>query len=116
MEVEYIAAAVAAQEVVWLRNLIISLNVLPYADDAITLHNDNIPIIDSSNIPSSIIEQMHIDQVSLVRKRKKECFLTTALLSEPTTKPLPFNVFETHVKAMVLKMLRNIYLVLYVEH
>ena len=48
MEAEYIAAAAAVQEAVWLRSLLISLEVVPHADDPITLHSDSMSAIDYS--------------------------------------------------------------------
>ena len=41
MEAEYIAASKAAKEVVWLKNFLIDLEVVPTAQSTITLHCDN---------------------------------------------------------------------------
>src|SRR5205809_8050565 len=48
MEAEYIAAAATVQEAVWLRSLLISLEVVSHAADPIKLHSDSMFAIDSS--------------------------------------------------------------------
>ena len=48
MEAEYIATVTAVHEAVWLRSLLIILEVVPSAVDLITLHSDNMPAIDHS--------------------------------------------------------------------
>ena len=40
IEVEYIAPSKAAKEVVWLKNFLMDLEVVPTAQSAITLHCD----------------------------------------------------------------------------
>src|SRR3954464_14160923 len=45
MEAEYIAAAAVVQVAVWLKSLLISLEVVPHAADPITLHSDSMSAI-----------------------------------------------------------------------
>src|SRR3954468_17867296 len=44
MEAEYIAAAAAVQEAVWLRCLLMSLEVIPDADDPVKLLSDSMSV------------------------------------------------------------------------
>lgn len=48
METEYIVATEAIQEVVWLRNLLRSLKVVPHVSDPIKLPSDNMLAISYS--------------------------------------------------------------------
>ena len=51
MEVKYIAASEAAKEVVWLKNFLIDLEVVPFERSAITLYYDNSGAIANSKEP-----------------------------------------------------------------
>src|SRR5438270_549399 len=108
MEAEYIAAAAAVQEVVWLRSLLISLEVVPHADDPITLHSDSMSAIDYSKDSKFHGRTKHIEiKYHFVRNKKDEVMLrylpTGKMVADPLTKPLALDLFKKHVKAMGLR-------------
>ena len=53
MEVEYIAASEAAKKVVWLKNILLDLGVVPSAQSAIILYCDNNRVVVNSKEPKS---------------------------------------------------------------
>ena len=62
MEAEYIAAFEAAKEVVWLRNFLMDLKVVSYAQSAITLYCDNSGAVANSKEPRSHKRGKHIER------------------------------------------------------
>ena len=60
MEAEYIAASEAAKEVVWLKNFLMDLEVIPTAQSAITLHCDNSGVVANAKEPRSHKRGKHI--------------------------------------------------------
>ena len=76
MEAEYIAVAAAVQEAVWLRSLLISLEVVPHADDPITLHSDSMSAKDYSKDSKFHGRTKHIEiKYHFVRNKKDEVML-----------------------------------------
>src|SRR2546430_13175466 len=108
MEAEYIAAAVAAQKVVWLRSVLISLEVVSSAVDPVTLHNDSMLAIDYSKDSKFHGRTKHIEiKYHFIRNKKDEVQLsympTGDMVADPLTKPLAVDLFHKHVKAMGLR-------------
>ena len=62
MEAEYIAASEAAKEVVWLKNFLLDLEVVPSAQLAITLFCDNSGAVANSKEPRSQKRGKHIER------------------------------------------------------
>ena len=60
MEAEYIAASEAAKEVVWLKNFLMDLEVVPFERPAITLYYDNSGAVVNSKEPRSHKRGKHI--------------------------------------------------------
>src|SRR5436305_15250788 len=91
MEAEYIAAAAAVQEAVWLRSLLISLEVVPSAVDPITLHNGIMSPIDDSRDSKFHGRTKHIEiKYHFERNKKDEVMLrylpTDEMVADPLTK------------------------------
>ena len=62
MEAEYIAAYEAAKEVVWLKNFLLDLEVVPSAQSAITLYCDNSGAVANAKEPRSHKRGKHIER------------------------------------------------------
>ena len=108
MEAEYIAVAAAIHEAVWLRSLLISLEVVSHAADPITLHSDSMSAIDCSKDSKFHGRTKHIEiKYHFVRNKKDEVMLrylpTSEMVADPLTKPLALDLFKQHVKAMGLR-------------
>src|SRR4051812_47841033 len=108
MEAEYIAAAAAVQEAVWLRSLLISLEVVPSAVDPVTLHSDSMSAIDYSKNSKFHGRTKHIViKYYFIRNKKDEVQLshmpTSDMVIDPLTKPLVVDLFKTHVKTTGLR-------------
>src|SRR2546430_169059 len=108
MKAEYIAPVAAVQEAVWLRSLLISLEVVPHAADPITLHSDSMSAIDYSKDSKFHGRTKHIEiKYHFARKKKDEVMLrylpTGEIVADPLTKLLALDSFKQHVKAMGLR-------------
>src|SRR3954468_24706261 len=108
MEAEYIAAAAAIHEAVWLRSLLISLEVVPNAVDPIKLHSDSMSAIDYSKDSKFHARMKRIEiKYHFVRNKKDEVLLsyipTGEMVADPLTKPLVIDLFRKHVKSMGLR-------------
>ena len=62
METKYIAASKAARGVVWLKNFLNNLEVVPNMDKSITLHCDNSSAVTNSKEPCSHKREKHIER------------------------------------------------------
>ena len=62
MDVEYIAASEAAKEVVWLKNFLMDLEVVPTAQSTITLYCDNSGAVANTKEPRSHKRGKHIER------------------------------------------------------
>ena len=62
MEAEYIATSEAAKEVVWLKNFLMNLGVVPSAQSAITLYCDNSGAVANSKEPRNHKREKHIER------------------------------------------------------
>src|SRR5436189_6313179 len=108
MEAEYIAAAAVVQEAVWLRCLLMSLEVIPDADDPVKLLSDSMSAIDYSKDSKFHARTKHIEiKYHFVRNKKDEVLLsyipTGEMVADPLTKPLVIDLFRKHVKSMGLR-------------
>ena len=62
IEAEYIVASEAAKEVVWFRNFLMDLGVVPSTQLAITLNCDNSGAVANSKKPKSYKRGKHIER------------------------------------------------------
>ena len=62
MEAEYIIASEAAKEVVWLKNFLMDIGVIPLVQSAITLYCDNSGAVANSKEPRSHKREKHIER------------------------------------------------------
>ena len=61
MEAEYLAASEAAKEVVWLRNFMMDLDVIPGLHRSITIYCDNSGAVANSREPRAHKASKHIE-------------------------------------------------------
>ena len=107
MEVEYIAASEAAKEVVWLKNFLIDLEVVPSVQSAITLLCDNSGAVANSKESKSQKKRKHIERkYHLIREivnrgdAKVSQIASEDNLADPFTKSLTQKIFDCHVEGM----------------
>ncbi|KAI3451510.1 hypothetical protein Pfo_008175, partial [Paulownia fortunei] len=105
MEAEYVAACEAAKEAVWLRKFLLSLEVVPSASQAITLHCDNSGAVANAKEPRNHQRGKHIERkYHLVRDIVQRGDVTVCKigsaenLADPFTKSLPVKSFEGHIE------------------
>ena len=96
MEAEYVAASEASKEVVWIKQFLEDLGVVPSAMDPVEIYWDNSGVVAQAREPSSHHKTMHIQcKYKLIRHQVEEglvkvCKVHTDLnVSDPMTKPLP---------------------------
>ncbi|XP_057548061.1 secreted RxLR effector protein 161-like [Amaranthus tricolor] len=109
-EAEYIAAAEAAKEAVWIRKFISDLGVVPSIENGIKLYCDNEGAIAQSKEPRSHQNSKHVERkFHLIREivGRQDVIIsrvdTTDNIADPLTKPLPQPKHECHTRSMVLK-------------
>ncbi|XP_033513531.1 secreted RxLR effector protein 161-like [Nicotiana tomentosiformis] len=112
MEVEYVAASKAAKEIVWLRNFLKELNVVPSVQAPIVFYCDNSGGVANSKEARSHRRSKHIEhKYHLVRditQRGDAKVLKIASennLADPFIKSLPQKFFEKHVEGMGIRVL-----------
>ena len=95
MESEYIAAAEAVNEAVWLRKFIIELGVFPGMQDPVNIYCDNIGAIANAKEPRShstakhILRRFHVIRQYIKEGDIKTCKVHKDLnVADPLTKPL----------------------------
>ena len=107
IEAEYIAASEAAKEVVWLKNFLLDLGVVPSAQSAITLYCDNSGAVVNAKEPGSHKRGKHIKRkYHLIREIvSKGDTVVSQIASEDNladhfTKGLAQKIFDQHVEGM----------------
>lgn len=103
-EAEYIAAAEAAKEAVWIRKFLIGLGVVPLAAEPIPLYCDNNGAIAQAKEPRSHQRSKHVlRRYHLIREIihrgdvKIEKVSTDDNIADPLTKAISQQKFERHV-------------------
>jgi hypothetical protein len=111
-EAEYIAAAEAAQEGVWLKEFTTELGVVPSALDPIAIYCDNTGAIANAKEPRSHKNSKHIKRrFHTIRDYVKDgdikiCKVHTDLnVADPLTKPLPRAKHDQHQESMGVRLL-----------
>jgi hypothetical protein len=103
-EAEYIAAAEAAKEAVWIRKFLIGLGVVPLASEPISLLCDNNGAIAQAKEPRSHQRSKHVlRRYHLIREIihrgdvNVETVSSEDHIADPLTKTLPQHKFDAHV-------------------
>ena len=109
-EAEYIAAAEAAKEAVWIKKFVSELGVVPSIENGIKLYCDNEGAIAQSKEPRSHQKSKHVERkFHLIREivGRQDVIIsrvdTTDNIADPLTKPLPQPKHESHTRSMGLK-------------
>ena len=110
MEAEYVAACKAAKEVVWLRQFLINLEVVPSVNKQITIYCDNSGSVANSKEPRSHKRVKHIERkYHLLREivHRGDVTITKIAsaenLADPFTKALPQKSFDRHLENMGMR-------------
>ena len=113
-EAEYIAAAEAAKEGVWMKNFIQELDVVPSIADPVVVFCDNNGAIAQAKEPRSHQRSKHImRRYHLIREIigrgdvQVDRVTSEENVADPLTKPLSQKVFEKHLEKMGLKTMGN---------
>jgi len=111
-EAEYIAAAEAAKEAVWMKGLLEELRVVPSISDPVDLYCDNNGAIAQAKEPRShqkskhIMRRFHLIREIIQRGDVKMCKVPSKEnVADPLTKPLPLAAHEGHVRSMGMRCL-----------
>ena len=111
-EAEYVAAAEAAQEGVWMREFMIELGVVPSALDPMVIYCDNTGAITNAKEPRSHKNSKHFKRrFHTIREYVKEgeiqiCKVHTDLnVADPLTKALPRAKHDQHLESMGVRPL-----------
>ena len=103
MEAEYVAAAEAANEAVWLRKFVKQLGVFPSTRDPMTILCDNTGAIAnakelrSHSTAKHILRRFHVIRDYVSKRRIKICKVHTNLnVADPLTKALPQEKHDQH--------------------
>jgi hypothetical protein len=96
MKAEYIAACEAAKEVVWIRNFVSELGVVPSASSPMDLYCDNSGAIAKATEPRAhkrvkhVLQHYHLIREIISRGDVKVCMVHTSHnVVDPLMKPLP---------------------------
>jgi hypothetical protein len=112
MEAEYNAASEGAKEVVWIKNLVSKLGVVPSASSPLDLYCDNSAAIAQAKEPRShrkskhVLRRYHLIHEIINRGDLRVCKVhTNHNVVDPLTKPLPQPKHETHMRSMGIRYL-----------
>jgi hypothetical protein len=114
MEAEYIATFEAAKKVVWIRNFVSELGVVPSAPKHMDLYCDNSGAIAQAKEHRAhmrakhIIRHYHLIREIIGRGDVKVCKVhTDHNIADPLTKPLPQPKHEVHIWSMGIRYLHE---------
>jgi hypothetical protein len=103
MESEYIIAADAANEAVWLQKFVIELGVFPRMHDPVHIYCDDTTTIAKANelrahsVDKPILRCYHVVRDYVKYGRIRICKVHMDLnVADPLTKPLPLASFDPH--------------------
>ena len=115
VESEYMAAAEASSEGVWIRNFITELGVVPSALDPLEILCDNTGAIALAKEPRYHPKTKHINRkFHIIRDYITDGDLkiskvhTDLNVADPLTKPLPRVKHDQHLSAMGVRLLPNV--------
>ena len=111
MEAEYVAAAEAAKEAVWLRKFLLELGVVSAAGKSIVMYCDNSGAVTQCREPQNHKRGKHIQRkYHLIREFVQnreivvERIASANNLADPFTKTLTKKVFTSHVESMGVRL------------
>ena len=110
MEAEYVAASEAVKEVVWLRNFLRDLEVIPNLEQPMIIYCDNSSAVTNSKEPRSHQREKHIERkFHLIRDIVERGDVTVCKIksednpADPFTKTLSSRVFEGHLEGLGIR-------------
>ena len=110
MEAEFIACSVAVQEAVWLRRFFGNLGIRGDCVELITVYCDNQATITFTKDPKYYSRTKHIDTKNnyirdIIAKQEVtvQYISTHQMVADPLTKPIPRDVYLSHVNALGLR-------------
>lgn len=112
IEAEYIDANEAVKDGVWLRNFLVSLEIVQNASDPVTAYCDNQVAIKLSKDPKFHSRARHIegkyhyirDVINRLKTVRLAFLPGTDMLADSLTKPLSQELFCKHVRNMGLRI------------
>jgi hypothetical protein len=114
IEAEYITASEAAKEVVWVRNFVSEMGVVPSASSPIDLYFDNSGAIAQAKDPRAhkrakhILRRYHLIREIIGRGDVKVCKVHMEHdIADPLMKPLPQPKHEVHMGSMGIRYLHE---------
>ena len=114
MEAKYIAASEATKEVVWLKNFLMDLEVVPMAQSAIILHCDNSGAVANAKEPMSHKRGKYIERKYHILREivhrgdvKVSQNASEDNLADPFTKALTQRIFDQHVEEMGVRCIAS---------
>lgn len=118
MESEYMAAAEASNEAVWLREFVIELGVFPSMRDPVNILCDNTGAIANAKDPRNhsvakhIPQRYHVIREHVQNGKVKVSKVDTDLnAADPLTKPLPQEKFDQHREAIGVRVMPGVIMV-----
>ena len=110
MEAEFIACSAAVQEAVWLRRFFGNLGIQGDCAEPITVHCDNQVALSFTKDPIYHSRTKHIDTKNnyirdIIAKQEVtvQYISTHQMVVDPLTKPIPRDVYLSHVNALGLR-------------
>jgi hypothetical protein len=114
MEPKYIDASKAVKKVVWIRNFVFELGVVPSASSPMDLYCDNSGAIAQAKDPGAhkrakhVLQCYHLICEIIGRGDVKVCKVhTDHNVADPLTKPLPQPKHEAHMRSMGIRYLHE---------
>jgi hypothetical protein len=115
MEAEYVAAAEAANDAVWLRKYVKQLGVFPSARGPVTILCDNTGAIANAkelrnhSTAKHMLRRFHVVREYVSKKRINVCKVHTDLnVADPLTKALPQDKHDQHRESMGVRLLPDV--------
>jgi hypothetical protein len=113
-EAKYIAASEDAKEVVWIRNFVSELGVVPSVSNPMDLYCDNSGAIAQAKEPRThkrakhVLRRYHLIREIIGRDDVKVCKVhTNDNIADPLMKPLPQPKHEAHMRSMGIRYLHE---------
>jgi len=110
MEVEFVPLSVAVQEVIWLKRFLNHLGVVNDLSNSVIVNCDSQATIAFTRDPKYHSKTKHIDtRYDFVRDiiaQKDVCLeyiSTHKMIADPFTKPIPKDLFQSHVKSLGMR-------------
>jgi hypothetical protein len=114
MEVEYIAASEATKEIVWIRNFVSELGVVPSVSSPMDLYYDNSGAIAQAKEPRThkrakhVLRCYHLIREIIGQGDVKVCKVhTDHNVVDPLMKHLPQPKHEVHIRSMGIRYLHE---------